>query len=131
MDERILSEHAIFDQYETIFALGENFLSQGKYEKALTIFDGLIALDPCQKKAAIAYGQTLLLSGKAERALSHFYDLSKQFGMDGATLLLTAKACILLDRNEEAKKILQMISEREIQASQKEIELSNTMLDNL
>lgn len=114
--------------YEAIFSLGNNFLHQGKFDKALIIFDGLIALEPNERKAAIAYGEALLLANRAEKALSYFFSLSKQFDVDGRTLILTAKACILLDRPEEAKKLLTMVSTNEIDADWQDISIARSML---
>ncbi len=53
--------------YDAIFSVGCNFMQQGKFDKALIIFDGLMALEPSQRKAALAYGETLLLANRAKK----------------------------------------------------------------
>lgn len=101
---------------DAIFALGANFFVQGKYEKAQIIFDGLMALDPEHSTPAIAYGESLLMGGQIDRALDHFLMLSKKFDLDPRALLGAAKACILLGKNDEARKLLEPIVENEIPA---------------
>ncbi len=114
--------------YDAIFSVGCNFMQQGKFDKALIIFDGLMALEPSERKAALAYGETLLLANRAEKALNHFFALSKQFDVDGRTLILTAKACVLLDKPDEAKSLLRMVTTKEINADPHEIRAANAML---
>lgn len=82
MRQRIAEEHDFEELYDAIFALGTNFLHQGKFDKALIIFDGLLALEPSERRAALAYGETLLVANRAERALNHFFSLSQQFDVD-------------------------------------------------
>lgn len=122
-------EHAVNTSiYDAIYAIGANFLHQGKYDKALIIFDGLMALEPGELKPAIAYGDALLLAGRAEMALSHFYELAKQFDLDGHAVLLTAKACVLLDKSDDAKKLLEMITKHEISATPENLHCAESML---
>lgn len=104
------SEQAI----AAIFSLGENFLSQGKYDKAQIIFDGLMALEPDQLAPALAFGEALLKCGEPERALDHLLTLVQKFSHDARLLVLTAKACILLGKNEEAKEFLQPLLETNV-----------------
>lgn len=131
MRQRIAEEHDFEELYDAIFALGTNFLHQGKFDKALIIFDGLLALEPSERRAALAYGETLLVANRAERALNHFFSLSQQFDVDGRTLILTAKACVLLDKPDEAKKFLSMITNQEIVASNQDAEAAQAILSLL
>lgn len=126
-----LDDQMFSSLYDAIFALGINFLHQGQFEKALIIFDGLIALEPNEPKAAIAYGEALLLANRAQIALNHFFSLSKQFDLDSRTLLLTAKACVLLDRPDEARTLLSMITTQEIGATSDEMKAACAMLSLL
>jgi tetratricopeptide (TPR) repeat protein len=91
---------------QAVYTLGVNFFMQGKYHKALIIFDGLMALDPENHAAAIAYGETLLRDGQTEKALDHFLMINKKFDLDSRGLLGAAKACILLGKYEEAQKLV-------------------------
>jgi len=97
------------EEFSAIFALGENFFSQGYYKKAQTIFHGLIALDNTNHMASIAYGESLLMDGQSTKALAHFSESRKLFPASHRILLGGAKACILLDRKSDAKDFLQPI----------------------
>lgn len=100
-------------EFEAIFALGTNFFVQGKYDKAQTIFLGLMALDPEQKEPAIAYGETLMMSGQLEKALRHFLKLHATWKDDSRIVFGAAKANILLGNTDEAKELLLILTNNE------------------
>lgn len=97
------------EEFVAIFAMGENFYTQGQYKKAQIIFHGLMALDPQSSSATIAYGEALLMDGLYSKALSHFLRASKRFPQSHRILLGGAKACLLLERPSQAKDWLNPI----------------------
>lgn len=94
------------EEFAAIFALGENFYSQGYYKKAQIIFNGLMALDCDNHMASIAYGESLLMDGQSHKALAHFTNASQCFPSSFRVALGGAKSCILLDRLNEARDFL-------------------------
>jgi tetratricopeptide (TPR) repeat protein len=111
-------DHEIADEKycEAIFSLGNIFFSQGKYDKALIIFDGLMALNPQHKKAAILYGETLLKYGQIDKAHAHFLLLVKKFDRDCQARLCLARTCILLNKYDDAKIFLYPILTKKLVA---------------
>ena len=97
------------EEFAAIFALGENFFSQGYYKKAQTIFHGLMALDAHNHMASIAYGESLLMDGQSTKALAHFTNASLLFPTSFRLLLGGAKSCLLLDKPRDAKNFLKPI----------------------
>jgi len=94
---------------EAIYLLGVNFLVQGKYEKALTIFQGLMALDQSDYKATLAYGESLILLGRAEEALNHFLTHAKMFEVENGMVLGAARASIMLGKLKEAATLIEPV----------------------
>ena len=113
--------------FEAIFALGANFLQQGKYEKALIIFDGLMALYPDHPRAAIAYGETLLMDGQTDIALEHFLAITKKFSLEAQVLLGAARSFMLLQKKEEAKRLLLPIIEGHVLSSSENYGLAKSI----
>jgi len=97
------------EEFAAIFALGENFYTQGYYKKAQIIFHGLMALDVDNHMASIAYGESLLMDGQSHKALAHFTKASQLFPSSFRIALGGAKACILLERVNEAHDFLSPI----------------------
>jgi hypothetical protein len=97
--------------FHTIYFLGVNFLVQGKYEKALIIFQGLMALDHKSYKASLAYGETLILLNRVEEALDHFLHQAKTFATERGMLLSAARASVLLGKFKEAAKLIEPLME--------------------
>jgi len=106
---------------DAIFSLGANFLAQGKYDKALTIFDGLLALDPDYLSASIAVGEVLLINAQYDQALDRFNALIDHGVRDGRIYMGAAKAYSLLGQHDEAKKIVQSILNGDIPATKAEV----------
>ena len=94
------------EKFAAIFALGENFYSQGYYKKAQIIFYGLMAIDADNHMASIAYGESLLMDGQSHKALAHFTHASLRFPESFRMALGGAKSCILLDRITDARDFL-------------------------
>lgn len=92
---------------QTIYFLGVNFLLQGKYEKALIVFHGLMALDHKNFKAIFAYGETLILLNRLEEALDHFLRQSPLFEMEKDMVIGAARASVLLGKLKEAAKLIE------------------------
>ena len=61
---------------------GFAYLETGKYKKAATFFNKIIAIYPKNKTAEICYGRALGLSGKAKVAVLIFSDLLKKYPQD-------------------------------------------------
>jgi tetratricopeptide (TPR) repeat protein len=114
--------------YDALLAVGNNFLQQGKFDKALVIFDGLIALEPNNRSASISYGEALLMANRVDKALSHLLLLTHQFDRDGRALILTAKACILLDKHDEARKFLTRVTANAPTMSADDVRIATVML---
>jgi tetratricopeptide (TPR) repeat protein len=113
--------------YDSIFALGRNFLSQGQYDKALIIFDGLVALFPKKLPACLAYGEALLMSGQFNEALQYFLCLHDQFIKTGHMLLGAARAYVMLGRYTDAKRMVMPIIEGEVLASSVELAIAKSI----
>jgi Flp pilus assembly protein TadD len=94
------------EEFAALFALGENFYSQGQYKKAQIIFQGLMALDAQNLMACVAYGEALLINGEGAKALAHFTQASLLFPASHKVLVGSAKACILLNRLSDAQNFL-------------------------
>jgi tetratricopeptide (TPR) repeat protein len=92
---------------QTIYFLGVNFLLQGKYEKALIVFHGLMALDQKNYKAIFAYGETLILLNRLEEALDHFLRQAPMFELEKGMVIGAARAFVLLGKLKEATKLLE------------------------
>jgi tetratricopeptide (TPR) repeat protein len=105
------------EEFSAIFAMGENFYTQGQYKKAQIIFSGLIALDSYNHQASIAYGESLLLDNQSNKALIHFTNARSLFPASFPILLGCAKACIILKRYEEACIFLEPIIDGQIKVS--------------
>ena len=103
--------------YDSIAALGANFLSQGQYEKALIIFDGLIVLFPHELSAQLGYGEALLMTKQYSQAVDHFRSLQHQFGAQVPMLLGAAKALVMSGNLYEAKQVISPIIDGEITSS--------------
>jgi tetratricopeptide (TPR) repeat protein len=115
--------------WESIFALGVNFFIQGKYDKACIIFDGLTALDPRRLLSSIAYGELLIVEDQVDKALDHFLNLSKRFGSDCRVLLGAAKACIILNKFDEAKKLVYPIMEGEVSSTPDTLRMAQSIYE--
>lgn len=115
-------------EFHALFCLGKNFFSQGKYKKAEIIFSGLMALYPDHPDPFIAFGDVLLMRGQPTRALDHFLITNKQFDLESRALLGACKACILLGKHEEAKKLLSPIIYGEITASSSDVQAALSMM---
>lgn len=105
------------EEFAAIFAMGENFYTQGQYKKAQIIFHGLMALDPHNHLAIIAYGEALLIDGQSAKALNHFHNASKRFPASFRIVLGAAKACLMLDRQSEAQEWLKPILTGEVKVT--------------
>lgn len=97
------------EEFAAIFALGENFYTQGYYKKAQVIFHGLMAIDSDNHSASVAYGESLLMDGQSHKALAHFTKASQHFPTSYRVALGGAKTCILLERMSEARDFLSPI----------------------
>jgi predicted Zn-dependent protease len=94
------------EEFAAIFAIGENFYTQGYFKKAQIIFYGLMAIDTNNHMASIAYGESLLMDNQSHKALAHFTTASQLFPSSFRVALGGAKSCILLDRPHEARDFL-------------------------
>lgn len=128
MTQKMLDQDQIDNLANAIFSMGSNFLQQGKFEKALIIFDGLMALFPDNAQPALAYGETLLRAGKQEEASMHFSAFFDQFDIDSKSIILAAKARLLIGEHDQARNLLLLIIGGQVQASQEDLDLVNLLL---
>lgn len=122
-----LNDYFDDDLYDSIFSVGRNFLSSGNYEKALIIFDGLVALFPKEISCVAAYGEVLLITGQAQKSLDFFLQVDDSLQDKAPIVLGLARALVLLKEYDQAKSLSGRILDGTFEASSLEIALAKSI----
>lgn len=97
------------EQLEDMRYLAYAYIRQGKYDIAISFFEGLAALDPESSYDAQTLGALYLQVNEPAKALKYF-DRALMLDADHApTLLNLTKALFMLGRKDEGLKLAQIL----------------------
>ncbi len=108
------------EEIDILYELGHNFLSQGQFNKAETIFYGLYLLNSKNNKLVSSYLETLLQAKQVKKALKFIIK-------NNLNNIISAKIYIYLKYYEKAYECLKNI----INNNNKDKQLALAMLDYL
>lgn len=90
------------DEFIEMGRVGGMFYAQGNVEKARTIFEGLVALDPNSAAAQVSLGALLTKTGENEQALIHLTRAIELDANEIAAYVNRAEVLLRLQRGEDA-----------------------------
>ncbi|SHO51057.1 tetratricopeptide repeat protein [Desulfopila aestuarii] len=99
---------------ELAFEMVDFYSALERYEDVLRLYDSVIANDSSNQRAIIGRIQTLLAIGKDEDALVELQNLRKTNGNIESLDMAIAKTMLRLEKVDEAKTILESISQGEV-----------------
>ncbi len=97
------------EHLEDLRSIGFSYIRQGKYEIALSFFEGLSAVHSNEPYDLETLGALYLQLGKPEQAIKYFNQALQFEGDHTATLLNLCKAFLMMGKKDEALKLAHIL----------------------